>query len=369
MSAIDPRGLASRPFALEANKVAYLIEGGGLLPRFLGEDAGEGRAPSQLWIGSTVASALGAGQEGLSRLAAEEGGSSLKELLESDPAAFLGEAHARRWGPNPAFLVKLLNSRDRLLVQVHPDKERARRHFGSEFGKTEAWYVIEAEEGALVHAGFKPGITRELLREAILEGDSDRILGLLHAFEAGPGELLSIPAGLPHALGSGSLVLEIQEPTDITLRAERRRPSGELLPEDFLHAGKGMEVLLDCFDLEGLDRAEARARIFLEPRAGRSGAGWSETALLPPSPGACFSMRALELEPGASYRSGEGGYALALVLSGRGSVEGGGRRLALGRGSELCLPHGLREYSYRAEGGLRLVECRPPAATDGGAAS
>ncbi|MEI6876909.1 MAG: mannose-6-phosphate isomerase, partial [Spirochaetota bacterium] len=312
--------LSSRPIELRTNRISYVIAGGTLLPRLLGEEdqATTGNPPSQAWIASTVTSALGEGTEGLSCVA--ETGAFLKDLLDGDPGSFLGTEHSATWGSNPGYLIKLLNSRDRLLVQVHPDKARARAHFGSEFGKTEAWYVVAAESGALVHAGFKLGVTKELLREVILAEDSDRILGLLHAFPVVPGDLLFIPAGLPHALGKDSLILEIQEPTDITLRAERRRPSGEILPESYLHAGRGMEVLLDCFDYDGADFSATRARVFLAP-GGRAEAG-QERVLVSYDTTPCFAMSAITLASTTRLEKRNPRFAVAVVLSGSGLIVG-----------------------------------------------
>ncbi len=372
--------LSRKPLVLRSNLVSYLIAGGPLLPQFMGLDPGldasfypaRGHSPSQMWVASTVTSALGSDTEGLSRLSEEDGGFFLKTLLDSDPALFLGESHARRWGSNPGFLVKLLDSRDRLLVQVHPDKARAKKYFGSEFGKTEAWYVIDALPGAIIHAGFRPGVTKESLREAILEGDSRHILALLHAFPVVPGDVLFIPAGMPHALDSGSLVVEIQEPTDITLRAERKRPSGEILPESFLHAGRGMEALLDCFDYSCVDRASARAGIFLKPRLLRGDKSRGETSLVSRGTTACFSMSAVSVAAGTGWSARNGSFAVGLVLSGEGWLRAGDCRVPLRRGVEFFMPNGVREYSYeaastdgaRAGAVLKILECHPPEADE-----
>jgi mannose-6-phosphate isomerase len=364
MAGADAAALSRKPLVLQTNKIPYVIAGGSLLPRFLGEEAGPGpdHPPSQMWVASTVSSALGSETEGLSRIAPSDGGLHLKSLLDSFPELFLGVEHVGTWGSSPGFLIKLLNSRDRLLVQVHPDKERARRYFGSGFGKTEAWYVVAAEPGALVHAGFRPGVTKEILRAAIVAEDSARILDLLHAFAVAAGDILFIPAGLPHALGKDSLVVEIQEPTDITLRAERRRPTGELLPETFLHAGRGMDVLLECFDYECPDFATARRRIFLDSAQLRSGGGCTEMSLVSRATTDCFAMNSVELEAGAGCARLNRGFAVALVISGEGLIktaDGPGERIR--QGSEVFIPHGVGEYSYEADGGMKLIECYPPA--------
>lgn len=360
------RELSRKPLPLRTNKIPYLIAGGSLLPRFLDEEVGASdvNPPSQMWVASTVTSALGNETEGLSRLADEDGGYYLKALLESAPELFLGRAHAKKWGANPGYLIKLLNSRDRLLVQVHPDKEKARRYFDSDFGKTEAWFVIDAEKNAIAYAGFKPGVTKELLRAAILGQDSSQILGLLHAFPVVPGDIMFIPAGLPHALGKDSLVLEIQEPTDITLRAERRRPSGEVLPESFLHAGRGMEALLECFDYRPRDFDTAKAEIFLQPATLYSDKTCVELSIISRSTTDCFAMNSISLAAGARREKRNEGFTVSIVISGSGFMRENGRAIPLRRGKEIFLPHGVQDYRYEAESPMQIMECYPPLADE-----
>ncbi len=327
--------------------------------------AGRDERISQRWIASTIGSSLGDGQEGLSRLSPDLGGMVLRELLAAAPEEFLGKVHAAEHGAEPGFLFKLLNSRDRLLVQVHPDRERAQKHFNSRYGKTEAWHVLAVDAGAVAWAGFKPGVSRDGFREAILEEDAEKILGCLHEFPLCPGETLFIPAGLPHAIGGGSLVMEIQEPTDITLRAERRRPGGERLPEEFLHAGRGMEVLLDCFDFETFGHEEARKKIFLERQMLREGQGWKELAILSCEVTPYFALHEIQLAVGARCEKRNEPFTVALVLSGEGTLESAGHGISLKKGSEVFIPHGVKDYAYVAGKDMRLVECHPPCVSSG----
>lgn len=362
------RRLAGRPLPLQPTPVRYLIPGGSLLQEYLGgtgAGAGLDGRISQRWIASTIGSSLGDGQEGLSRLSADLGGMVLKELLAAAPEEFLGQNHAAEHGAEPGFLFKLLNSRDRLLVQVHPDREKAQKHFNSRYGKTEAWHVLAVEPGAVAWAGFKPGVNRKSFEEAILGEDAEKILGCLHEFPLRPGNTLFIPAGLPHAIGGGSLVMEIQEPTDITLRAERRRPGGERLPEEFLHAGRGMEVLLDCFDFETLGREDARKKIFLERQLLSEGQGWQKFAILPYEVTPYFALHEIQLAAGARCEKRNEPFTVVLVLSGEGMLEAEGHRTRLEKGSEIFIPHGVKDYAYVAGKDMRIVECHPPCISSG----
>ena len=252
---------------------------------------------SQAWIASTTYSALGGDNSGLSYLSPEYGDQTLKQVLDARGKEFLGEDHVARWGNTPGFLLKLLHSRDRLLVQVHPSKEMAKKYFASPFGKAEAWYVLDVspETRAVIYAGFKPWVTRELFEELIRAQDTQRILECLHCFEVKAGDVIYIAPGLPHALGAGFLVAEIQEPTDITLRAERIRPDGTVLPEQSLHSGIGYEGLLDCFSFRGADWQTIAEQIFVRPKVLSDTGTASERLLIGGEQTPCFSMRLTEV--------------------------------------------------------------------------
>ena len=207
---------------LAPNKVDYLIPGGEMINEFLGEGPGA-RVCSQMWIASLVTSALQPGTAtGLSRVAGTD--VLLRDCLAENPAAWLGEAHAAHWGVSLGFLLKLLHSRDRLLLQTHPDGARARKYFGLPSGKDEAWYVLDTRPGACIWLGFRPGVTPAYFRGLIERQDTAALLDCLHQIPIRPGEVYFIPAGTAHAMGSDSLVAELQEPVDITLRAEYIRP-------------------------------------------------------------------------------------------------------------------------------------------------
>lgn len=112
------------------------------------------------------------------------------------------------------LLVKLLDAQEVLSVQVHPDPETCRR-MGRGDPKTECWYIIRAEPGAVIYKGFKKGATRERFAQAIEDGTA---ADLLAAVPVKPGECHFIPAGTVHSLGAGLLIAEVQTPSDTTYR-------------------------------------------------------------------------------------------------------------------------------------------------------
>jgi mannose-6-phosphate isomerase len=151
-------------------------------------------------------------------------GRSLHDLLRQRPGDLLGRAA----GPDPTFpwLIKLLDARDRLSVQVHPDDEAARRLRPGECGKTEAWLVLDAAPGSRIWAGLRPGVGEQELREALERGT---VADCLPAFAPRPGDCVFLPAGTVHAVGGGVLLAEVQQTSDATFRLfdwDRRDAAG-----------------------------------------------------------------------------------------------------------------------------------------------
>ncbi len=140
-------------------------------------------------------------------------GISLGELLKREPA-ILGEAADSRYPGICPLLVKLLFTSERLSVQVHPGDEYAEAHHRS-LGKSEAWYVMEAEPGAEVALGFKQEITPQRLRDAAKSGEIEQLLDWRKVKAA---DVLYTPAGTVHAIGAGLTICEIQQNSDITYR-------------------------------------------------------------------------------------------------------------------------------------------------------
>jgi mannose-6-phosphate isomerase len=164
-------------------------------------------------------------------------GASLDDVAAARGAAFIGTAAARP-GHFP-LLVKLLDPAEWLSVQVHPDDDQARRLEGPDaVGKTEAWYVIEADEGAEILLGVRPGVTPEAVRSAVVGGG---LAGLLERWRVAAGQAYLVPAGTLHAVGPCSLILEIQEPSDITYRCDDwGRPAS---PERPLHTAQSLACI------------------------------------------------------------------------------------------------------------------------------
>lgn len=140
-------------------------------------------------------------------------GKPLGELLKRHPE-ILGEAADPKHPGVCPILLKLLFTTSRLSVQVHPDDDYAEKHHGS-LGKTEAWYVLNAEPPGEVAVGFREGISAERLRESAQSGEIEQLLDWR---KVGVGDVIFTPAGTVHSIGAGLTICEIQENSDITYR-------------------------------------------------------------------------------------------------------------------------------------------------------
>ena len=140
-------------------------------------------------------------------------GHSLADLIAGNRDELLGPIAPTDEGRFP-LLVKLLDAREHLSVQVHPHQEYVAEHPGARL-KTESWYVVEAEPEATMFYGFEAGLSRKDVVPSI--GTSD-IVPTLYTMHPEPGSFHNIPAGLVHSLGAGLMVAEIQTPSDTTYR-------------------------------------------------------------------------------------------------------------------------------------------------------
>lgn len=140
-------------------------------------------------------------------------GKTLHDLVEEHGTDLLGDVPLVGPGQFP-ILIKYLDAREDLSVQVHPDQDYANTHAGA-YLKTEAWYVVQTDPGSRILKGLVPGVTKESFKAAIEDGTVE---SKIKAIPAKPGECYFLPSGTVHALGAGILVAEVQTPSDTTFR-------------------------------------------------------------------------------------------------------------------------------------------------------
>ena len=323
--------MTAAPLILPPNQFHRFYAGGARIDALRGAPAGEDGRPED-WIGSTT-TAFGEESEGLSRVA---DGRLVRDLVDADPEALLGPEHVGRFGADPGLLVKLLDAGERLPVHVHPGRDFARSHLGSRWGKTEAWLILDAEPGASVHVGLREPIDAATLRRWVDDQDAGEMLAALHELPVRAGDAILVPAGSLHAIGAGILLLELQEPTDLSVLVEWRR----------FGVNSGAEHL----ELGWSEALAAADRTPADPAAFTAAPG----RLLPQAADPYF--RAERLRNGAEC---EPSFAVLVALAGAATLhtERGGK-LALIAGTTALVPYAAGTTILT--GDLEAIRCLPP---------
>ena len=154
-------------------------------------------------------------------------GMTLNELVAAERESLVGRDNYQRYGNEFPLLVKFIDACRDLSIQVHPNDEVAQR-LGHEHGKTEMWYCLHSEPGSRLYCGLKRPITPEEYQELVAEGS---ITEALASYEVHEGDVFFIPAGRIHSIGTGCMVAEIQQTSDVTYRIfdfNRRDKDGHL---------------------------------------------------------------------------------------------------------------------------------------------
>ena len=214
------------------------IWGGTRLPREWNKCAPDGSIVGESWELTVREQEMSTVQNGTLS------GITVGELLQSNAETLMGKS-TRAGGEFP-LLIKFIDAADRLSVQVHPDDAYAAR-VENDRGKTEMWYIVDADENAEIICGLADGIDNVAFCELLQKGE---LMSALKVQKVHAGETYFIPAGLPHAIGKGILIAEIQQNCDLTYRVydyERRGADGSLRQ---LHIDKACDVIRPFSDNE-----------------------------------------------------------------------------------------------------------------------
>ena len=301
----------------------------------------DGRRPED-WLASTT-QLFAEGGDGLTVL---PDGRLLADALEQDPTGWLGEAHLARHGAAPGLLVKLLDAGERLPVHSHPDRDFAARHLACAHGKTEAWLVVAAEPGATVWVGFREDVDATRLAE-LVEAQDEGLLSLLNGFEVQRGDAVLVPAGQPHAIGAGVLVVELQEPTDFSVMLEHERFG---LDADHAWLGLAQQVALQSVATTALRPKGVAA---LRTRwLGRDGV----RSALPSEASEYFVAEVVQTheEPAQLDAS----FSVLVVVDGAGTLRSRHREpVSLRAGQTLLIPHATGDVVV--DGAVTALRCSP----------
>ncbi len=221
------------------------------------------------------------------------------------------------------LLIKIIDANDRLSVQVHPDDAYAAAH-GLDAGKTEMWYVLDAEPGATLVSGLKDGVSAEDMRRAVENGTCEK---LLNAVPVQKGDCFYIPAGLVHAIGRGILIAEIQQNSNTTYRLYDYDRVGTDGKKRELHIEKGVEVIKTAFDDTSVSVCQT---VTDEPN-------FTEKILCR-SP--FFEAKSVTLSDGRSFTLSES-MTHVLCVNGEGGLSCDGTVYPIRRGEAYLIPAGL----------------------------
>ncbi len=357
------------PLRLRSNRVWRTYSGGRNLESWQGMGGREDSSFPEEWIASTI-QARNVGREhiieGLSLIECEEQLSiSLKDRIESDPVRYLGIHHTSIYGSQTAVLVKALDAGERLTIQVHPDRQFAKEVFQSNFGKTEAWLVIGGREidgeKPSVLLGFKPGITKAHWQDLFERQDIPAMLDCLHRVNVQAGDIFLVEGGVPHAIGIGCFLIEIQEPTDYTLRVERVTPRGHIVPDLACHLGIGFDRMLDAFHYETMSMEEMLAKWKKQPRLLNEATGGKLFSLINNEDTDRFTMSRIEVS-GRYQTNGTGTFVIAVILSGAGIIHYDGQTFPISQSNQWFIPADVTELIWErtSEQRLDVILCYPP---------
>jgi mannose-6-phosphate isomerase len=358
------KGYRHIPLKQMPNRVWRTYSGGALIDRWkriMPET--DGNMPEE-WIMSTI-SARGKNrpsEEGLSTVITPSGLVFLNELIATDPEGFLGGRVAKKFGTT-GVLIKMLDSKERLTIQVHPDKQFAQEMLNSDFGKTESWYILGGREingeKSAIYLGFKENITEDKWRELFLKQDIKGMLESLHRIEVSPGDAFIIYGGVPHAIGSGCFLMEVQEPTDYTMRVEKVTPGGLTISDELIHQGIGEEKMLKCFHYDGCSFEAAKKRWKIAPAIVESTDEFTLKSIINMSHTSCFALKELDLD-GKITLHGNGDFFIGVIFSGKGTITCHGKDYSYSQGDEIFFPATLESVKISSSLASKIMLCYPP---------
>ncbi len=266
-------------------------------------------------------------------------GMALPEVVSTLKEDLVGTAVFDNHGDIFPLLVKFIDAKKVLSVQVHPDAAYAAVHDAEP--KTEAWCILDAEPGATLIRGVKPGTTREEFARRLEAGELENCL---NRFEVHAGDVIFIPAGMIHAIGAGILLAEIQQSSDTTYRVfDWNRMGLDGQPRQ-LHVQDAMNVA--DFSDPGPNTASPTATM---DASGRRTLVECDA----------FAIQSWDITERAQATVSPERFELLLIVAGSGTLQSTGGSVALTRGTTVLLPAALGEYSIQADTPLKMIGSCP----------
>lgn len=273
-------------------------------------------------------------------------GATLQQLVRQNGRELFGRHDGLMQFP---LLVKFLDARDRLSLQVHPNDIQARIFQPGENGKTEAWVVVSADPGARVFAGLKPHIDQFRFEQHLRDGTVEECL---HSYEVHPGDCIFIPAGTVHAIGEGIVLAEVQQSSDLTFRLSDWGRLGVDGQPRALH----IEESLVCTDFDRGPVNPVVPRSLISLRESASVRYETEELV------ACdYFVLHRHCATTVMPLSQQDSFHALLVLNGNGALTCGAETLELQTGTSVLLPAACQEVLLVPETELTVLDAFLPA--------
>lgn len=268
--------------------------------------------------------------------AGPDAGLTLSEYIDKHGEGILG-SNAQKFDYFP-ILIKLIDAKDNLSIQVHPSDDYALKNEG-EYGKTEMWYVLDANEGASLYYGFKSEITKDEFEERI---NNNTLLDVLNKVEVHKGDMFFIESGTVHAIGKGIVICEIQQNSNTTYRVydyDRRDANGN--PRE-LHIKKAIDVS----NLAPEDQNRSASETVEHE-------GFSVTRLAK-----CkyFTVDKVEVDSQAALTVSPDSFKSIIVTDGSGVLTFDGESVDINKGDSIFIPAQDAEYSVSGKCEL-IISC------------
>jgi mannose-6-phosphate isomerase len=328
------------PARLAPNLVDHFYAGGARIAALRGIVTSSPRQPEE-WLGATVARA----DDNVVGLARTEDGTLVRDQVAGDPHGWRGVGE---WpgiaNSDTGLLLKLLDAGQRLPVHVHPDRAFAAAHLACPYGKTEAWYVLDADPDAAVYLGWLEDLDPDEVARRRDAQDGNWMLDRMHRIGVRPGDGILVPSGLVHAIGAGVFVAEVQEPTDFSILLEW---SVTTQSREDSHLGLGFDRAMAAVSHAALSTSELASLV----RRADSDIAAPLQPCLPAVGDQYFRL----------HRAGTGaavpaGFAVLLVLEGSGHATGAGT-VALATGEAWVVPAAYGDWTL--SGDLTVLVARP----------
>lgn len=355
---------AIHPFKFKSNRIKRLYQGGSGINRLRMESAVLDTNFPEDWIASCVEAnsrEFVASGYGLSTCEYDGREYLFPQLLQECPEAMSGAEHVTRYGPTPGVLTKLLDSAVLLPLQVHPDCDCSSRYFDSEYGKTEAWIILETREingeKPYLLLGFNDRLNPEIFRQEVLNGEFHEGLSMLHKIEVKPGDVFVVYGRMPHAIGPGITMVEVMEPTDYVIIPEKNC-FGKLLTPEKRFAGLTPEAALDIFDYTVYSREEIVARCAQNAEIIEEKETGILRRLIARRKVKFFEVQELSIAGKWNFNLQEKTFRIGIVVKGEIEIVSGDRKLSIKTGESFFLPFALNECVLT--GSARVIIVLPP---------